>query len=62
MKETTELGKLKTVYKDFCPLCGSRFKGDTPDQVYGQIIQHNEDGTCEKKSKPLDVALNDTGI
>ena len=48
-------------YKDFCPLCGSRFYGDTPEEVYNQIINHCDDGTCEKNFRPLDIALSDTG-
>lgn len=48
-------------FKDFCPLCGSRFYGDTPEEVYNQIIQHCDDGTCEKNIRPFDIALSDTG-
>ncbi len=48
-------------YKDFCPLCGSRFYGDTPEEVYNQIIKHCEDGTCEKNFRSLDIALTDEG-
>ncbi len=53
--------RVKTTYKDFCPLCGSRFYGDTPERVYEQIIKHCDDGKCEKNFMPLDVALKDTG-
>ena len=47
--------------KDFCPLCGSRFSGDTYEMVYEQIIRHYEDATCEKNFRPFDVALADKG-
>ena len=47
--------------KDFCPLCGSRFYGDTPEDVYRQIIKHIDDGTCENNFRPLEIVLSDTG-
>ena len=53
--------KVKNSYKDFCPLCGSRFYGDTPEQVYEQIIQHNDNGICEKNFRPFGIALADKG-
>lgn len=51
--------QVKQAYRDFCPLCGSRFYGDTPNEVYEQIINHCDDGTCEKNFRPLKEALND---
>ena len=51
----------KIIFRDFCPLCGTRFFGDTPEDVYNQIIKHDEDGTCKKNWRPFDVALKDMG-
>ncbi len=48
-------------FNDFCPLCGGRFYGDTPEDVYNQIIKHGDDGTCERNFLPLEEALKDTG-
>jgi hypothetical protein len=39
----------------------SRFAGNSPDEVYAQIIKHIEDKTCENNFKPLEEALADTG-
>ena len=54
-------GNPESYFKDFCPLCGYRFYGDTPDEVYGYILQHLEDGTCEKNWRAMGIALHDTG-
>lgn len=54
-------GNPKSYYKDFCPLCGCRFYGDTPDEVGGYILEHLEDKTCENNWRPMEVALHDTG-
>lgn len=48
-------------FRDYCPLCGSRFYGDTPEEVYNQIIKHCDNGTCEKNFRPFGIALHDTG-
>jgi hypothetical protein len=53
--------RMAKTYHDFCPLCGSRFHGNSPDEVYAQIIKHVEDKTCENNFKPLEQALADTG-
>lgn len=52
------------MFRDWCPLCGARFQGETPEEVIEQIIQHTEDGEdgkneCERNFKPLSVALKD---
>ncbi len=49
------------IYKDFCPLCGSRFFGNTPEKVYDLIKKHCDDGTCEKNFRPFEVAVKDVG-
>jgi hypothetical protein len=54
-------GNPKSYFRDFCPLCGSRFYGDCPTKVYELIAKHCEDGTCEKNFRPFDIALADTG-
>ena len=55
------IGRLSYKYKDFCPLCGSRFYGNVPEEVYDQIIKHCDDGTCEKNFRPLEIVLKDVG-
>jgi len=54
-------GSPQSFYRDFCPLCGARFFGDSPEEVLNLIVKHNDDGTCEKNWRSWDVALNDTG-
>jgi hypothetical protein len=54
-------GNPASYFKDFCPLCGSRFYGDTPEEVYDLIAKHIDDGTCEKNFRPMEIALHDTG-
>jgi len=53
--------RMAKLYRDFCPLCGSRFSGYSPDEVYAQIIKHIEDKTCENNFRDLEEALADTG-
>jgi len=49
-------------FKDFCPLCGYRFEGGTSDEVYDQILQHINNGECEKNWVTLIEAITDDGI
>ena len=55
------MNRIAKTYNDFCPLCGSRFSGYSPDEVYAQIIKHVEDKTCENNFRDLQEALADTG-
>ena len=59
MKVYTE--KTRGDYCDFCPLCGFRFFGDTPDEVYEAIMRHIDDKTCENNFRSPAIALADTG-
>lgn len=45
------------VFRDFCPLCGSRFLGGTPEEVIKKIIDHMDSGYCEQHFVPWEVAL-----
>jgi len=54
-------GNPKAYFRDFCPLCGSRFFGNTLEEVYNLILKHIDDGTCERNFRPFDIALHDTG-
>jgi predicted small metal-binding protein len=58
-------GNPKAYFKDFCPLCGSRFYGDNPEEVYDLIADHlkenNGESYCAKHWRPFDEALTDTG-
>jgi hypothetical protein len=49
------------MFKDFCPLCGSRFKGETPEEIMGKIDDHIKTGYCKEHFRPFDIALHDTG-
>lgn len=52
---------METKFKDFCPLCGYRFRGKTPEEVSEKIIAHAEDGTCFNNFRPFEVVLSDIG-
>lgn len=52
------------MFRDWCPLCGRRFQGDTPEGVIDQILKHMEEGEdgkseCEKNFRPLEEVLKD---
>ena len=32
---------------DFCPLCGSSFYGDTPEEVMEKMVEHVDSGYCK---------------
>ncbi len=59
--KTKVFGNPKAHFKDFCPLCGSRFYGDDPVEVYNLIVKHVDNGYCKKHFRPFDIALADTG-
>lgn len=46
-------------YKDWCPLCGRRFQANTTEELIQQIIDHIDDGLCERNFRPPDVAMRD---
>ena len=54
------------MFKDWCPLCGRRFQGKTPNEVCNQILEHNKEGNngeiseCEKNFRPLEEVLKDS--
>ena len=54
-------GNPNSYFKDFCPLCGSRFYGDTRDEVYKLIQEHIDSGYCVDHFRPFAEALADTG-
>ena len=33
--------------KDFCPLCATRFSGNTEDEILNKIIDHADSGYCQ---------------
>ena len=52
------------MFRDWCPLCGARFQGQTCQGVINQILKHLKEGKdgkseCERNWKPLEVALKD---
>jgi len=52
------------MFVDWCPLCGKRFKAETPDELINLILKHLEEGEdgkseCEKNWKPLKEVLAD---
>jgi hypothetical protein len=47
--------------RDFCPLCGARFFGDTNKSLMQDILNHIETEYCSKHWVPLSVALKDIG-
>ena len=52
------------MFHDWCPLCGARFQGETPEKVIELILKHLEEGEdgkseCEKNWRPLEIALKD---
>lgn len=49
------------LFKDFCPLCGYRFQGDTPKEVYNQVLEHINNGTCEENFVSWPIAAADDG-
>jgi len=48
-------------WRDFCPLCGRRFAAPGPDELAQQILDHLNDGSCEKNWRPIDIVLHDDG-
>ncbi len=44
-------------YRDFCPLCNSRFIGNTPEAVYQKISNHMASGYCKEHFLSLEQAL-----
>ena len=56
--------KESKMFVDWCPLCGKRWQGETPDEVIDQIQKHLEEGKdgkseCKKNWQPFAVALKD---
>lgn len=52
-------------YNDWCPLCGARFEGETPEEVVDQILEHLKEGVdgkndCERNWKSFAEALKDS--
>ena len=52
------------MFRDWCPLCGGRFQGDTPKEVIELIIAHTEEkngnkSDCEKNWRLPEVVLKD---
>jgi hypothetical protein len=44
-------------YRDFCPLCGTRFKAESPREVEEQILAHTD--FCKLHFVPWSEALGD---
>ena len=51
----------RITFKDFCPLCGYRFGGETVEKVLNQILEHNDNGTCKNNWVSFSDALADDG-
>lgn len=47
--------------RDFCPLCGARFFGDTPESIMRDISEHIDTDYCKEHWLPLGEAIKDTG-
>lgn len=48
-------------FSDFCPLCGSRFYGNDPEEMANIICEHVDNKTCQNNFRPLAIALADKG-
>ena len=51
-------------WRDWCPLCGERFEGDSPGKLAQKILDHTKEkdgqkSRCEQNFRPFDVALAD---
>jgi len=52
------------IWKDWCPICGSRFEASSPEELTQKILDHlkEKDGQksyCERHCRPFDVAPKD---
>ena len=49
----------RPIWKDWCPLCGSRFQADNPEGLVQKITDHVDSGYCESHFRSLDVVMAD---